>query len=226
MDVHFFDRYLILMEFISKTIGPDYEVTLIDTSGETSKVIAIVNGHISGRKVGQGISALVEKSIEDEEYKHSDYIINRTSYSKTGKALRTSMYFIKDDEDNLVGILKINFDDSRFSNISESVLSLCHPDSYFTDNEDLDDQTKDAGSFSIVKEEKASSTSPLERLIDSVLSQVVIPVDRLNQEEKLQIIQALDERGAFMFKGAVSEVADRLDSSIPSIYRYLNMVRS
>lgn len=213
------------MEFISKTVGPDYEISLIDTSKDKSKVIAIVNGHISGRKKGEGISALVAKSIEEKEYEHSDYIINRTTYTDKGKALRTSMYFIKDEDEELLGILKINFDDSRYKGVSEKLMSLCHPDNYYTDNEEALDRTENGKSFGLLKEERISSKHSLDRMIDTVLSQSVIPVDRLNQEEKINIVEQLDDMGAFLLKGAVQTVADRLDSSVPSIYRYLNIVK-
>ena len=39
--------------------------------------------------------------------------------------------------------------------------------------------------------------------------------------EKKEVVDALNDRGVFLLKGVVSEVASRLDVSEQTIYRYL-----
>lgn len=52
-----------------------------------------------------------------------------------------------------------------------------------------------------------------------------ITADRLNSEERIQIISALDSEGIFLLKGAVKDVADALECSQASVYRYLSLIR-
>ncbi|MGL4790804.1 MAG: PAS domain-containing protein, partial [Anaerotignaceae bacterium] len=44
--------YIPLMEFLSHTYGPDYEIALHKFSDSESSAIHIINGHISGRTIG------------------------------------------------------------------------------------------------------------------------------------------------------------------------------
>ena len=64
----------------------------------------------------------------------------------------------------------------------------------------------------------------------SIVSQVVadypVEVDRLTQEEKMEIMDILNRKGVFLLKGSVSYVAQALHSSEASIYRYLGKLNN
>ena len=51
-------------------------------------------------------------------------------------------------------------------------------------------------------------------------------VDRLTQEEKMEIMDILNRKGVFLLKGSVSHVAQALHSSEASIYRYLGKLNN
>lgn len=46
----------------------------------------------------------------------------------------------------------------------------------------------------------------------------------MEKEDKIEIIKYLDQRGAFMIKGAVDQVADKLNVSRYTIYNYLKEI--
>ncbi|MGB0404690.1 MAG: helix-turn-helix domain-containing protein, partial [Fusobacterium sp.] len=48
---------------------------------------------------------------------------------------------------------------------------------------------------------------------------------RLNKEEKLNVIKKLNSKGIFNLRGGISEVSESLKISEPTIYRYLNIVK-
>ena len=52
MNSDILQHYTVLVEFLGKALGPDYEVVLHDLSSKDFAIAAIANGHISGRKVG------------------------------------------------------------------------------------------------------------------------------------------------------------------------------
>ena len=53
-----------------------------------------------------------------------------------------------------------------------------------------------------------------------------VDVDRLTQDEKMEIMDILNRKGVFLLKGSVSYVAKELHSSEASIYRYLGKLNS
>lgn len=213
------------MSFISKAIGPDFEISLIDTKDGKNRIIAMEYGNISGRHVGEEISPLLKKSIENKEYETTDYIANRTTYAKSGKPLRTSIFFIKDEDNNLEGIMCINFDDSRYEELGKKIMFLCHPDYYTehritrqSDSSDINGDYKDVGESMTIEE-------TIESIVDNELNEVLIPVERLTQDEKIQIVKNLDNKGVFMMKGSVGIFSKKLDVSQASVYRYINIAR-
>ena len=76
--------------------------------------------------------------------------------------------------------------------------------------------------------EENLSTCTLEELtstiINQVLDQAVIEPERMSADEKIAIVSQLHEKGVFLLKGSVIEVAERLKTSEATIYRYLKQL--
>jgi predicted transcriptional regulator YheO len=51
-------------------------------------------------------------------------------------------------------------------------------------------------------------------------------VEAMRQEDKICLIQALEERGLFQVRGAVNRVADHLNVSRASIYNYRSSLKN
>ena len=102
---------------------------------------------------------------------------------------------------------------------------LCHPDYYTehritrqSDSSDINGDYKDVGESMTIEE-------TIESIVDNELNEVLIPVERLTQDEKIQIVKNLDNKGVFMMKGSVGIFSKKLDVSQASVYRYINIAR-
>jgi predicted transcriptional regulator YheO len=212
-------QYSILVEFLGKSLGPDYEVALHDTLDGNS-VVAIANGYISGRSIGSPMTNFGLNMLSDKIYKHTNYKANYHGISKDQSILRCSTLFIKDQNEELVGMLCINFDDRKFVHLSNQILKLCHPD------ELIEKQCTYESVGSLVNDEVETFSGSISEATETVLNKVLvdndISIDRLTQSDRLSVINILNRKGIFMLKGAVSEVAKQLHCSEPSIYRYLS----
>ena len=219
-------QYTKLVEFLGLTLGPSYEITLHDVSGKNSSIIAIVNGDISGRNLDSPPTDMALRAIT-ENAAGRDYRINYNGLAGGNKVLRSSTYYIKDSGGNLVGMLCINFDDSKFQALSSQLFQLIHPDNYVENNiairSDILELTEDAPETERFND---SVTSVDQSVIQEVLSEDGVPVDRLTQAEKIRIVSQLEQRGVFRLRGAVDNVSKALRSSPASIYRYLTRIRS
>jgi uncharacterized protein YqgV (UPF0045/DUF77 family) len=65
----------------------------------------------------------------------------------------------------------------------------------------------------------------LDRLIEQVAAELGGPLTELSREKKQAAIRILDERGAFLLRKSIEEVADAMDVSRITIYNYLNALR-
>lgn len=221
-------QYVKLTEFLGYALGPDYEVALHDMTDKNRSIIAIANNHVSGREIGAPLTNVALSILRDKSYETSDYRLHYYGVSINGKELRSNTMFIKQNG-RLIGMLCINFDDSRYRAVSNQILGLCHPDMFV---EDVvlpagPEAGTDVPTVRSVPEKFRNSTEAV--AIDAInreLEHMGVTADRLTSEERLRIIAALENSGIFLLKGAVKDVAVGLHCSQASVYRYLSQVKN
>ena len=195
--------YTTTVKFLGSVLGPDYEVVLQDLSNINHSVIAIENGHISGRTIGSPLTSAVFQMLSSKVYEEDDFIANYKGVAENGHILRSSSMFIKDSNGNPIGLLCINFDDSRYMELHEKLLS-----SRITENFAID------------------VASLREQIFNDATANFTTPVDRLNQNERKEIMIKLYEQGLFQLKGSIPFVAKRFSCSQATIYRYLGEINN
>lgn len=220
-------QYVKLTEFLGQVLGPSYEVALHDLTNKERSIIAIANNHISGREVGAPLTNMALSILKDKSYETSDYRLHYYGVAVNGKDLQSSTLFIK-DRGRLIGMLCINFDDSRYRSLSNQIMGLCHPDIFWEDIRPKTPEGPAPGGEAALLKPELFGNSPEAVTADAIsreLKRLGITVDRLTAEERLRIIAALDADGIFLLKGAVKDVAAGLHCSQASVYRYLSQLK-
>ncbi len=218
MDAKTKAEYIILADFLGKTLGPEYEIVLHNIDGDNHSIAHIINGNISGRSMDDPRTDLTFKYIQDQTVSKNDYIINNKGIEKNNKVIRTSSLFIKDENNKLTGMLCINFNGSKYVNLAKQILKLTNMENASIENQYLN--------YPISKIEDISSsiTDATDKVVNQSIDASNIPVERLTPEEKIEIVRQLESKGVFMLKGAVSEVAEKLLVSEATLYRYIRIV--
>ena len=220
-------HYVKLTEFLGQALGPDYEVALHDPTNKDRSIIAIANNHVSGREVGAPLTNMALSILRDKSYETSDYRLHYYGVSVNGKDLRSNTMFIKQNG-KLIGMLCINFDDSRYRALSNQLLGLCHPDMFVTDILPLNVTGNDVPPPGRPTPEKFRNSTDAVAVdaINRELEHLGVTAERLTSEERLKIITALEANGIFLLKGAVKDVAAGLHCSQASVYRYLSQIKN
>ncbi|MCK5780087.1 MAG: PAS domain-containing protein [Psychrilyobacter sp.] len=206
------NSYIHLVDFIGEFLGSNYEVVLHDVKNINNSIIAIKNGHISGRKIGGPLADLSFKHIKENQVSGKKYIL---LYGKTkdGRQLKTSTYFIRDEDDEIIGLLGINTDISSFVELKERLEGFIG----YSENQ-----------VEEVKQEEEHFENSIEDIMDSIIDEVVgeslISVEEMDHLEKLEITKKLNIKGVFLIKGSVSKVAEKLKTSEATLYRYIKQV--
>lgn len=220
-------HYIHLIEYLAAVLGPDYEVTLHDISDPEQSVVAIANGHISGRTLGSPLTSKIKNALESGVPDNQDYISNYTAVvAENGKMVRSSAFFIRDEYGAVIGILSITFDDSRYRELSDKILQLRHPDEFvkthFSYNQEKAAMETVPGAYAENFQDSISLAA--EATIAKIVEQTGVPVERLTADEKIKIVAVLEEQGVFMMKNAVALVSKHLGCSKATVYRYLSKV--
>ena len=220
MDREMRRQYTVLVDFLGHILGPDYEVALHELKDDSNEIIAIANGELTGRHLGSPLSNKMLEYLTSHLYETQDYVLRFESTAITGKKLCRN---------ELTGLLCINFDSSRYQELSARVMDLCS--NMLTPGvqsgarlivEDETDPTADAPE----KTYPTSIAGATASIVSEVVSNYPVPVERLTQDEKMEIMATLNRKGVFLLKGSVSYVAKELHSSEASIYRYLGKLNN
>ena len=206
----------------------DTEVSTRKTSvSQRKQIIAIANSHISGRKLGAPLTNMALSILRDKSYERMDYHLHYYSINVNGKDLRSSTFFIKDNG-KLIGLLCINFGDSRCQNICDRILSLCHPDLFVTDVLPQAGATWDEALEDCPAAEKFCNSADAVAVdaINWELERMGVTPKQLTPEKRLQVIAALEAGGLFLLKGAVKSAAASLHCSPASVYRYITQIKN
>lgn len=216
--LHYFTK---LTKFLGTALGPDYEVALHDMANNDGALVAIANNYISGRKLGDPLFDNAMKMVEDRRYEIDDYVEHYYTMTQHGKVLRSSSMFIKDEYGQLVGILCINFDDNRYHDISQKIMELCHPDAYVEANFVFDKNLVPDKLSGDVKLNTTSSEITVSGELREIFKKHHLNPTRLTFDDKMLIVTELNNKGVFLIKNAVKDVAKAINSSPASVYRYL-----
>jgi len=204
--------YIALVDFIADSLGPNHEVVLHDVTNINESIVAIRNGEITGREIGGPLTDLSFKLIKEQAHSEKAYVYNYGK-TKSGKKMKGSTFFIKDEEGNIVGMLGINTDISLYCEL-KSKLELFM--GYKDDEEDHEVAEETFGS---------NIEDIMEDIITDVLNSFHIPIERMDQQEKMEVVEKLSEKGVFLIKGSVGRVAESLKTSEATLYRYINKVK-
>ena len=199
-----------LVEGIANTFGKNCEVLLHDIRNPQSSVIAIANGHITGRSIGSPMTEYGLATLRSGQFDKP--IVNCRKKTRDGRLLKSSSLFIKDENGKLIGFLCINYDISELTiarNIINNLTNIIEETDFSEEDE----------CFGNTVNEMLSS------IVNKALESVGKPVAFISKEEKVNIVQLLDEKGVFLIKGAIDYVAKVLCVSRYTVYNYLDETR-
>ncbi|AKV55867.1 putative transcriptional regulator [Bifidobacterium actinocoloniiforme DSM 22766] len=242
-----------LVEFLGKVYGPMTEVALHDASQPNSSIVAIANGHVSGRGLGAPATDLMLRILGRGEAENRDYLVGYAGHSaNSATPLVSSTFFIR-RQGRIVGMLCINHDQTALSRLSQAVGEVRQ--AYFPLSTEMppaaDASTVEAPSSSVppaVASEFPSSPSRInhasavgsaaeeenlslsvedmaQRVVNEAVSSTGRELSRFSLDERMGVIRELDASGYFLLKGSISSIAGLLDVAESTIYRYLQQSR-
>lgn len=192
---------------VAAQFGPNCEVVIHDLTGGLDHTVAhIENGHISGRKVGDGPSKVVLDLLRSGSVCPEDRLAYLTR-TPDGKVLRSSSLFIPGSDGRPAAIFSINYDISTLVSVEQAIHDLTTP----------------AGSGETPPQAITSSvTGLLEELIRQSAALVGKPPALMDREDKRRAIRFLSDSGALLITKAGDRIAAAFGISKFTLYNYLD----
>ena len=195
---------------LASEFGSDCEVVIHDlkTNDPEHSIVYIVNGHVTGRSVGDGPSDAVFDAIRkgkkaEDPADHSGYLMKTSD----GKILKCSTSYIRDDDGSLHYVFGINYDITKLTMIESALHSLITPEETQQKPKEITHNVNDL----------------LNRLIEESVALVGKPVALMNKEDKVKAIQFLNDSGAFLITKSGDKVASYFGISKYTLYSYIDV---
>ena len=194
---------------IAAQFGSNCEVVVHEISecSTSNSIIAIENGHVSGRKLGDGPSQVVLEQLGNDGSCPEDHLcyLMRTP---DGKLLKSTSVYIPDDEGKVAAIFGVNFDISALVMAEQALNSLT-----LTMNHD--------------QETPARITHNVNDLLDDLIEQsdrlVGKPAALMTKEDKVRAIRFLNDHGALLITKSGDKIANHFGISKYTLYSYLDV---
>lgn len=200
-----------LAKGLARQFGPNCEVVVHDltSNDEDNSIVAIENGAVTGRKVGDGPSHVVLEALRSGRESLPDHISYLTK-TKDGKILKSSTIYIRDDDGKAIGVFAINYDITLMLAMEDMLKCFTAVESPSEEPERISRNVSDL----------------LDELIDQSVAIVGKPVALMSKEDKVKAIQFLNGTGAFLITKSGDKVCKFFGISKYTLYSYIDETKT
>lgn len=201
--------YIPFAKTIAEMFGGECEVVIHDLTTPQSSVMYTINNHVTGREVGQSFDHLFKEVLMSDSFE-GEYLAGYEIVTDNDRSVKSSTTLIRNEKQQMIGALCINYDLSVMKEMQERLNSIIPQQT----------QTKPP-------EVERENIQNVEEIADQLIDQIVGDKKHLlnNRQEKIRLIQFMDDKGIFLMKGAVEKVAAALGISKVTVYSYLDEVK-
>lgn len=191
--------------------GSSCEIAIHDlkTKDLERSIVYIENGHVSNRQTGDGPSGIVLETLQSDPSAIHDKLSYLTK-TEDGRILKSSTFYIRDDDGSISYIFSLNYDITAFTAASTAIQSL------IATKDNLPDLTGDSP-----RQITHNVNELLDLLIEQAVAKVGKPVAMMNKEDKVAVVQYLDHAGAFLITKSGDKVSSYLGISKFTLYSYM-----
>ena len=181
----------------------------LKTKDLEKSIVYIENGHISNRQIGDGPSGIVLETLQSDPSTIHDKLSYLTK-TEDGRILKSSTFYIRDDDGSISYIFSLNYDITAFTAASTAIQSL------IATKDKLPDLTGDSP-----RQITHNVNELLDLLIEQAVAKVGKPVAMMNKDDKVAVVQYLDHAGAFLITKSGDKVSSYLGISKFTLYSYM-----
>ena len=194
--------------------GTSCEIVIHDLNQEdlNRSIVYIENGHVSNRQEGDGPSGFVLEALKSDPDKIQDKLSYLTK-TEDGRILKSSTMYIRGEDHTISYIFSLNYDITPLIAAQAAVQPLIQ-----TEAEKRTDGNEEDAPATITH----NVSELLDQLIEQATALVGKPVALMNKDDKIKVVQYLNDAGAFLITKSGDKVSSFLGISKFTLYSYMD----
>lgn len=199
---------------LTAQFGNSCEVVIHDLTKKdlNRSIVYIENGHISNRHTGDGPSGIVLETLRSDPTKVKDKLAYLTR-TDDGRILKSSTLYIRNEDGRVAYIFSINYDITTLLAMENSLHGLVQTQSL----QDVRDKNPSAPQTIT-----HNVTELLDLLIEQAIAKVGKPVALMTKDDKVAVVQYLNNAGAFLITKSGDKISSLLGISKFTLYSYMD----
>ena len=203
--------FLPVVRGLAELFGQDCEVVLHDIARLPHSIVAIENGAVTGRTVGDAPTDRMLRNLRNAD-EANDVRLYVTSHD--GKLLKSLAVTLRDEDGRPLGLLGLNMDISEIVQAQRALANLTAV------GRRGGEATPEAAEIFA-----GDIRDVVAGMVTAILGEMGKTPAAMSREEKMEVVKRLEERGAFLVKRSAEQVAEALDLSRYTIFSYLKEIR-
>jgi predicted transcriptional regulator YheO len=204
--------YRPVLRALAAAAGPTVEVVLHNLDGTDvdlgHTIMAIENGHVTGRAVGGPSTSLGLDVLRNRQQNHDAF--GYTGHTSDGRELRCSSIYFHNAAGDIIASLCVNVDVSALRQARNMLDALLPAASADAPQEHFG----------------ADLVSVVDSMILDGIREIGRPVENMSRDDKIAVLEKLDQRGVTQMRKSVEAIAKRLGISRVTAYAYLDEART
>lgn len=201
---------------LGNVVGRHVEIVLHDLSRPEASIVAIANGHVTGRRVGSPVLGgprddlgfiAVRRAMEDRSGSEPVVVENYPTTAPDGRPLRSSTVVYRDSSGQPFATLCSNADLSGLAAAHACLGELL--------------------GLAAAPEPRGDEPQDMEQLMAQIIHGACPGGTALMKKpQKLDAVRQMQDRGLFIVKGGIEKAAAALGVTRYTIYNYLDQLRA
>ena len=177
-----------------------------------NSIVYIENGQVSNRHTGDGPSGIVLETLRSDPGKIRDRLAYLTR-TDDGRILKSSTLYIRNEEGRIAYIFSMNYDITAVLAAENCIHSLIQTEP---------EEDPETDSSKPPQKITHNVTELLDLLIEQAIAKIGKPVAMMNKDDKVAVVQYLNNAGAFLITKSGDKISSLLGISKFTLYSYMD----
>lgn len=194
--------------------GTSCEVVIHDLTKNDldQSIVYIENGQVSNRQTGDGPSGIVLETLRSDPGKIQDRLAYLTR-TDDGRILKSSTLYIRNEKGRIAYIFSMNYDITAVLAAENCIHSLIRTEP---------EESTETDSSKTPQKITHNVTELLDLLIEQAIAKIGKPVAMMNKDDKVAVVQYLNNAGAFLITKSGDKISSLLGISKFTLYSYMD----
>lgn len=204
------ENYVAVANLIADTFGDHCEVILHDFSRPQNSVVYTRNNVVTNREVGQSFTEYFVKEVLLSRKFNDDLSANYMMEGENGKKIKSSTVLIRNEQNKVIGSLCVNIDITYLTGVMTQFMSMLG----------MEERTP-------VSDQEVEVLPNVQEIVNDIIDKTMGSqnADEMSRDQKIELLRFMNDKGLFLIKGALDQIAERMNISKVTVYSYLDEIK-